>query len=351
LFVNHNRLAEFGFTAYYFGNSLHAMLRGLIATQYRTDGKEIEVLGRLRPGLVKNINDVLALSVINDAKKQIKVGQVATAAEIKSNQEIWHKNKKRFIQITANRDKVGLTTAAKKINSVLNTVKFPRDYSFALSGNYEKSIESRSQFTLAIMLTVILIFFVLASIFESYDQPFLVMFALPLSIIGASMSLWIFKKSISLGVYIGIMILFGSIVYGSIIIVDKINQRRAGRTNLVRVIFESCKERLRPELIAFLMKTIGLLPMVLSRDEAAAMWRSMSLVVLCGTITGTMLTLLIVPTAYLLLEHPKQAFKKMIKDLPFIFKIFWKGLILIKKIINSILKSPKKDVSTVNGQE
>jgi Cu/Ag efflux pump CusA len=147
------------------------------------------------------------------------------------------------------------------------------------------------------------------------------MFALPLSVIGVAFSLWIFKKPISLGVYIGIMILFGSIVYGSIIIVDKINQRRVGRTNILRVIFESCKERLRPELITFLMKTIGLLPMVLSRDAAASMWRSMSLTVLFGTLTGTILTLLIIPTAYYMMENPKKSLHGMLNNLRFLKNI------------------------------
>ena len=122
------------------------------------------------------------------------------------------------------------------------------------------------------------------------------------------------------------MILFGCIVYSSIIIVDKINQRRVGRTNLMRVIFESCKERLRPELITLLMKTLGLLPMVLSRDESATMWRSLGLTVLCGTITGTMLTMLIIPTAYYVLERPKSCLYSFFKafGLLFLFNLFKK---------------------------
>ena len=155
------------------------------------------------------------------------------------------------------------------------------------------------------------------------------MFSLPLSIIGVAFSLFIFKKPISLGVWIGIMILFGCIVYSSIIIVDKINVRRLGRTNLIRVIFESCKERLRPELITLLMKTLGLLPMVLSKDESATMWRSLGLTVLCGTITGTMLTMLIIPTAYYVLERPKSNFYKFFKVLGFLFV-----LNLINKLFN-----------------
>jgi multidrug efflux pump subunit AcrB len=132
------------------------------------------------------------------------------------------------------------------------------------------------------------------------------MFALPFSIIGVAFSLWAFKKPISLGVWIGMMILFGSVVYGSIILVEKINTRRKGRKNLVRVVFESCRERLRPELITLLMKTLGLVPMVLSRDEAATMWRSLGLTILFGTISGTVLTLLIVPVGYITMELVRQ---------------------------------------------
>ncbi|MCL2485181.1 MAG: efflux RND transporter permease subunit [Endomicrobia bacterium] len=317
--VDNQRLSNFGLTAYYFGNTLHCQIRGLIATQYRTEGKQIETLARLTPGTVKNISDVMFLSLINSKKEAVRVGQVASVEEVKSTQEIWRKNKNRFIQISSNRTKIGLTTAADGINNAMKGISFPRDYSFKISGDYEKTVESESQFIMAVALTVILIFFVLASIFESYKQPFLIMFALPLSIIGVAFSLWIFKKSISLGVWIGVMILFGSIVYGSIIIVDKINQRKHGRTNVLRVIFESCKERLRPEIITFLMKTLGLLPMVLSRDEAASMWKSLALTVLCGTITGTMLTLLVIPTAYYLLDNPRKSLGGILRSFSFIF--------------------------------
>ena len=326
LTVNYDRLAVFGLTTYYFSNTLHCQLRGLIATQYRTEGKLIETICRLYPDSITHVEQIPFIGLVNPRKDIVYVGQVADLSRVKSNQEIWRKNKKRFIQISANRAKLGLTTAADKIKATLKGVAFPQDYSFNISGDYEKTVKNRGQFMLAVSLTVILIFFVLASIFESYIQPALIMFSLPLSMIGVAFSLWIFKKSISLGVWIGVMILFGCIVYSSIIIVDKINQRRVGRTNLMRVIFESCKERLRPELITLLMKTLGLLPMVLSRDESATMWRSLGLTVLCGTITGTMLTMLIIPTAYYVLEKPKKSIYAFFRALgfAFLFKIFEK---------------------------
>ena len=324
LTVDYDRLAIFGLTTYYFSNTLHCQLRGLIATQYRTEGKQIETICRLYPSSITNIEQIPFIGVVNPRKDIVYVGQVTNLSKLKSNQEIWRKNKKRFIQISANRAKIGLTTAAEKIKATLKGVAFPQDYSFNISGDYEKTVKNRGQFMLAVSLTVILIFFVLASIFESYLQPALIMFSLPLSMIGVAFSLWVFKKPISLGVWIGVMILFGCIVYSSIIIVDKINQRRIGRTDLMRVIFESCKERLRPELITLLMKTLGLLPMVLSRDESATMWRSLGLTVLCGTITGTMLTMLIIPTAYYVLEKPKSSFYNFFRalGLVFLFNIF-----------------------------
>ncbi len=333
LTVDYDRLAIFGLTTYYFSNTLHCQLRGLIATQYRTEGKQIETICRLYPDSITNVEQIPFIGVVNPRKDVVYVGQVTDMSKLKSNQEIWRKNKKRFIQISANRAKIGLTTAAEKIKATLKGVAFPQDYSFNISGDYEKTVKNRGQFMLAVALVVILIFFVLASIFESYMQPALIMFALPLSMIGVAFSLWIFKKPISLGVWIGIMILFGCIVYSSIIIVDKINQRRVGRTNLLRVIFESCKERLRPELITMLMKTLGLLPMVLSRDESASMWRSLGLTVLCGTITGTLLTMLIIPTAYYVLERPKSSFYKFFKalGLMFLFDLFIK---IYKKFAN-----------------
>ncbi|MBN1823061.1 MAG: efflux RND transporter permease subunit [Endomicrobiales bacterium] len=305
--VDQNRLTQFGLTTVFLGNTLHCQLRGLIATQYRMEGKQIETVARLTPGSVSSATELPFLGIVSPFGDTLRLGQVGDIEQIKSNQEIWHKNKKRFIQISANRNKIGLMEAADKITKTLKSISFPKEYSFNISGDYEKTVRNKEQFVLAISMTVILIFLVLASLFECYSQPLLIMFALPLSIIGVAIALWVFNKPISLGVWIGTMILFGSVVYSSIILVEKINTRRKGRTNIFRVIFESCCERLRPELITLLMKTLGLLPMVLSRDEAASMWRSLGLTVLCGTISGTLLTLLVVPVAYLSMEKAVDA--------------------------------------------
>ncbi|MCL2389135.1 MAG: efflux RND transporter permease subunit, partial [Elusimicrobia bacterium] len=318
LVVDPHRLAMFGMTTYFFANYLHCQLRGLIATRYRTDGRFIDTIARLVPDTIRSAEELPFLSVVSPSREIVFVGQVAEVEKVQSTQEIWRKNKRRFIQISANRNNIGLTAAAEQIRQVMATVNFPQDYSFNIAGDYERTVRNRSQFMFAIALTIILIYFVLASIFESYIQPAIIMFSLPLSVIGVAIALWAFDKPISLGVWIGMMILFGSIVYGAIIVIDKINIRRVGRTNLLRVIFEACKERLRPEIIASLMKTLGLVPMVISTDQAASMWRSLGMTVLFGTISGTVLTMLIVPSAYYFLEEPKKVMRGIFGNFKFL---------------------------------
>jgi Cu/Ag efflux pump CusA len=136
---------------------------------------------------VQNINDVLFLPIINTRKEIIHVEQV------KSTQEIWHKNKKRFIQISANRIKVGLTSAAAGINAALKGISFPGENSFNISGDYEKTVNSQGAVYYGYCSDSYSYVLCFSVNFESYKQPFLIMSALPLSIIGVSFSLWVFK--------------------------------------------------------------------------------------------------------------------------------------------------------------
>ncbi|MFC1501768.1 efflux RND transporter permease subunit, partial [Elusimicrobiota bacterium] len=344
IIVNPDKLSLFGLTTLFVGNTLHAQLRGLVATEYRTEGKQIETLCRLIPGTINNSRQLPFLGLVSRDGDVLRLGQIGTINEVKASQEIWHRNKKRFIQISANRDKIGLDTAAKKINDVLKGIAFPKDYSFNIAGDYEKTMKNKKQFKFAIVLTIILIYLVLASLFESYIQPLLIMFAIPLSTIGVALSLWAFDKPISLGVWIGLMILFGCVVNSSIILVEKINRRRQGRKNLLKVIFETCNERLRPELITMLMKTLGLLPMILSRDDAASMWRSLGMTVFFGTISGTILTLLIVPVAYLSIANLSKNignFKPWITDISESFIVFLKQLAQKFKLATDRVPLPK----------
>ncbi|OGS18060.1 MAG: hypothetical protein A2219_00805 [Elusimicrobia bacterium RIFOXYA2_FULL_50_26] len=300
--ASQNRLSLFGITTLYMANTLHNQLRGLVATHYRSEGKEIETIARLTPGTVRSSHELPFLRFVTPSGQVVALNQVGDISQVTTAQEIWHKNKKRFIQISANRNKLGLTAAVSKMRQVLSGINFPKDYTYNFSGDYEKTMQNRKDFSLALVLTIILIYLNLASLYESYSQPLLIMLALPLSSIGVAFTLAILRKPISLGVWIGMMILGGTVVNASILLVERINLSRAEKKRTLRAIMESCRERLRPVLMTSLNNIVGLIPLVLSRDEAAGMWRSLGLTVMGGMFSGTLLTLFVIPVSYLIME-------------------------------------------------
>ena len=295
--VYQNNLAHFGISTLYLANTIHNQLRGLVATYFRTEGKELETIARLTPGTVSSAAELPYLRFFTPYGDLVSLNQLGDVKQVTTTQEIWHKNKKRFIQISANRGKMGLTTAVDKMRKALTALNFPKDYSFEFSGDYEKAVKNKKDFSVAIVLTVILIYLTLASLFESYIQPLLIMTALPLSAIGVALMLFIFKKPISLGIWIGLMILGGTVVNASIILVEKINKTREKKV-LLRSIMESSKERLHSVLMTSLNNIIGLVPLVISTSDASSMWRSLGLAVMAGMFSGTFLTLFLLPAFY-----------------------------------------------------
>jgi hydrophobic/amphiphilic exporter-1 (mainly G- bacteria), HAE1 family len=303
LTIDRGKLTLFNLTTLYLGNVLHCQLRGLVATYYRSEGREIETICRLFPGTVKSVKELPFLGIVSPKGDVLTLGQLGDISQVKATQEIWHKNKKRFIQLSADRGKLGLTTAINKMKEKLSSLSFPRDYKYDFPGDYKKTQENKRQFSLALLLTIILIYFVLSSLYESYYQSVLIMVVLPLAVIGVSFILWVTRKPISLGVWMGFMILFGMVVNSSIILVEKININKRKHSNTIRAILTACDERLRSILMTSINTTLGLVPLVLNTSSSSEMWRSLGLTIIGGMISGTILTLFVIPILYLSAEQ------------------------------------------------
>lgn len=302
--VDHNKLGLFNLTTLYFANTLHCQLRGLVATYYRTEGKEIETICRLQPGSVKNEQELKTLRFVSPDGNIIAVNQIANIYKLDTQQEIWRKNKKRFIQISANRKKVGLSTAIKNMDKILKTLNFPKDYFYKFSGDYEDMIRNQKQFSLALCLTVILIYMTLAALFESYLQPLVIMLSIPFGVIGVAIFLVLFKKPISLGVWIGLMMLAGIVVNSAIVMVEKMNiYIRKTNYKLLRIIFETPKTYLLEILMTSVTTILGVLPLILNPDKTAVMWRTLGLTIFGGMLFSTFFVLFFVPLAYFWFEN------------------------------------------------
>jgi HAE1 family hydrophobic/amphiphilic exporter-1 len=210
--------------------------------------------------------------------------------------------------VSANRDKLPLSTAAKRTLSAMKGLEAPTGYYFQIGGDYVDMVQNEKEFRFAFFIMVGLVFIVLASLFESYIQALMIMVTIPMAMIGSIPLLWITHTSATMSVYIGMIMLGGIAVSAAIILVEKINQSRAEGTPLMKAVLKSSWLRLSPILNTSLTTIVDLIPMALSRSESASLWAPLSLTVIEGATMSTFLTLFMIPALYYHIEAFKERF-------------------------------------------
>ncbi|MCP4481614.1 MAG: efflux RND transporter permease subunit [bacterium] len=210
---------------------------------------------------------------------------------------------------------LSLTEAATECKKIFEGITFPSEYYAEIGGNYEELVQSNRNFWQALIVTVILIFGVMAVLFESYSEPIIIMITVILSIIGAVFSLLLSQSVVTLGVSIGMLMLSGIVVNNGIMLIDRINslKRTSFNEKKYSVIIEACKERKRPIFMTTATTVLGLLPMALDASESSTLWSPLAITVIGGLITSTILTLFVLPCFYVLFADIVNFFKKFKK--------------------------------------
>jgi len=293
-------------------DTVHAQMRGLRATLFHTEASEVETIARLDEKYRKTFKDLHKLILVNKDENNIYLEQLADFKYGLGPSEIWRKNKTRMIQVSANVGKYPLSTAAAMTEKALEDIKLPEGYYFRIGGNYPSMIATQKQFRAIIWLIVILIYLVLAALFESYYQPFIIMISVPLAIIGVVIALYISGKSVGMGVMVGIMMLGGIVVNNAILLIDHANSLRKKGVGALKAVIMASRDRLRPILMTTITTLLGLLPMAISTAEGSNLWSPLAITVIGGLISSTILTLLIIPSTYIMAEEIGAAIKKFL---------------------------------------
>ena len=184
----------------------------------------------------------------------------------------------------------------------LDPIILPLNYKMDITGEELKRQESMSSLTFALILSLVLVFMVLASQFESLLQPFIIMFTIPFAGVGTILAFFLLGKSLNMMAYIGIIMLAGIAVNNATILVDRINQLREGGLSKRDAIIEAGSQRIRPIIMTSLTTILALLPLTLGFGESAALRAPMALAVISGLVTSTALTLIVIPTVYWVLD-------------------------------------------------
>jgi len=310
--VDKQQTARYGLTNKDVAEAVHAAMRGLRATLYHVESKEIEVVARLQEEDRRTLDQLRKMTLGLESGEQVFLDQVVTFEPSIGPSKIWRRNKNRMIQVSANRGRYAFGTAAELIRQSISDMAFPEDYYYRFGENYWRLQRNQQELAFALILVLILVYLVLASLFESYIQPFIIMATVPLAAIGAVGALLMTKQSVNIGVLMGFMLLGGLVVNNAIILIDLINRLRGRGIGTVRAIVRACGERLRPILMTTATTILGFLPLALNRSEESALWAPLAITLIGGLSASTLLTLCVIPCAYMIQEGVRNWIRRMV---------------------------------------
>ncbi|WP_289004408.1 efflux RND transporter permease subunit [uncultured Parabacteroides sp.] len=274
-------------------------------------GKEagkMEYRGEMRDIIIK-VPDIplgaLGDLVIKNGEQQFRLREIATLEESQAPKEIYRRNQNRISKVMANMDTgKSLDKLAEEIRRSVKDIELPANYSITVTGEEEKRQESMNSLLFALALSVILVYMVLASQFESLLHPFTILLTIPLAVVGAILLFFLTGTTINMMGVIGIVMLVGIAVNNSIILVDRINQLKTDR-DLTDAIVEAGQQRIRPIIMTTLTTILALLPMTFSFGEGASLRSPMAIAVIGGLLTSTLMSLMVIPCVYYILEKVK----------------------------------------------
>lgn len=346
--VDRKKSAQFGFTTKEIADIVHAKVRGVRATMYHTKASEVETIVRMQEKDRRTVKDIHSLTVSRIGDDKVMLDQVVDFEYGLGPSEIWRKNRARMIQVSGNIGQLPLGKAADVLNNEISDIQLPEDYFFEIGGDYATLLKTQQEFKLTILVILILIYLVLASIFESYRQPFIIMITVLLAAVGSIGALFITKTSIGMGALIGMMMLAGIVVNNGIILVDHANELKTQRSNLFRVLMQAARDRLRPVLMTTATTVFGLVPMALDKSEGANLWNPLAITVIGGLLFATPLTLVLVPAIYSIFEQFGKIRKIFINIMGTVFTATQKALSagmkeFLRKIAHPSLLWKKKE--------
>ena len=301
-----DRLSTLNYTVAQLGAVIRSKVQGDIATDIVREDRNIEVRLRTDEGYRDSVRDLRNLNIRQSGATPLPLSAVAEVVETEGPAEIRRSDGVRVAQIEANIVGRDLGSVSDDIQAILDSTRFPVGFDYSVGGQRQEMERSFDSMRLAILLAVFMVYLVMASQFESLLHPFVILFAVPFSIVGAIGILFLTRTPVSIVVLIGGILLAGIVVNNAIILVDYTNRlRRAGKAK-IDALREACLVRLRPILMTTSTTVLGLLPMALGLGEGAELRTPMALTVVGGLLTSTLLTLIVIPALYLLLDRRKR---------------------------------------------
>jgi len=312
--TDRERASLLGVTTSNIAQALRAYYYGVEFDEDYWEGDDnYEIWARLEPGQRHSWDTLNKLLVPSVTGEMVRLTNVAKAIEAFGPPEIHRKNRQRYVTIELDTEGRSLGQVAADIENALPEITLEPGMRTAISGDVEDLRETFIQMAALTLLGIILVYIIMAGQYEAFLDPFVIMFSIPFALTGVVWGLLITRVYLSLQALLGIVMLVGIVVNNAIVLVDYVNLLRARGSRLHDALLEGGERRLRPILMTTLTTILGMLPMALSQGEGAEIWRPLAVSVIGGLSFSTLVTLVLVPVVYSLVEEKVRRKKRFVE--------------------------------------
>ncbi len=344
--MNREAAAQYGLTAAQVGAAVRAELTGDTATTVTLNSKELDVIVRGDGSAAASLDALRSMPVATAMGGYVPLSSVANVEVVQAPQTITRNNQSRQVSITGSTlsgDVTGMTAQINaildayqlpegsitgstlsgdvtgmtaQINAILDAYQLPEGYTAAISGTYEEMMDSFSNLLLALLVALGLVYFVLAAQFESFLMPIIIMMILPVAFSGALFALPLTGRNLSMIALVALIMLAGTVVNNSIILVDYIKLRREMGESREEAILHACPLRIRPVMMTTLTTVLAMVPMAAAMGDTLEMMSDMGITMMSGMIISTIVTLLFTPVYYSVIDDLPRRLRRKKKPLP-----------------------------------
>ena len=297
--------------------SVSAAMSGSVGSFYREDGEEYDIRVRYAPEFRTSVEDIENIIIYTPAGAGIKIKDLGKVVETEVPPTIERKNRQRMIKVSGVIEGGhAMSEGVQAAQTAIDEANIPSELTATVAGDYEDQQDMFVDLITLMVLIVILVYMVMASQFESFMSPFVIMFSVPFALVGVIFGLWLTNTALGVMAMIGLLILIGIVVKNGIVLIDYLILCRERGMDILDAAVTAARSRLRPILMTTLTTVLGMIPMAIGTGEGSEMWRSLGVTVAWGLSVSTVVTLVLIPTIYCVFatRQEKHKQKKLAKQ-------------------------------------
>ena len=311
--IDREKAGKMGLNVAQLAQIVETAVKGQTASIYRENGEEYDIYVQLDREFRESEQDLKSIFITTPTGSQVPLSTIASITKTEAPVSILRKDQNRLVTLDANVSGRDLGSVTRDVENEIKTLSMPSDFRTQITGSAEDMQETASSFMLAILIAILLVYMVMASQFESLLDPFIILFTIPLALIGVGIMLFATGTTLNMTSMIGLVVLVGIVVNNGIVLIDYINRLiREGKHHVTDAILIGSETRLRPILMTALTTILSMIPLALELGAGAELWGPMARAIIGGLVASTFLTLYFVPILFDKFQHNRM--ERRLKD-------------------------------------